>query len=97
VLKKSGAVFFFDRAGRLLLAEPENGGKKLTPARVLGEDCFHAEQFFHFSTDEGIYGFGGHHDGVMNYNGRNVLLVQENTVDGQNAQRREDDPCRRAH
>lgn len=81
VLKKSGAVFFFDAAGRTLLAEPESGGKLLTEAVVLGEKCFHSEQFFHFSALEGIYGFGGHQDGVMNYNGRNVQLVQENTVD----------------
>jgi alpha-D-xyloside xylohydrolase len=81
VLKKSGAVFFFDAAGRILLAEPESGGKSLTAAVVLGENCFHAEQFFHFSHDEGIYGFGGHQDGVMNYNGSHVRLVQENMVD----------------
>ena len=81
VLKKSGAVFFFDDGGRTLLAEPESGGKVLTAAKVLGEDCAHAEQFFHFSSGEGIYGFGGHQDGVMNYNGRDVRLVQENTVD----------------
>jgi alpha-D-xyloside xylohydrolase len=81
VKKRTGAVTFSDKRGGALMKEPETGGKILTPAKVLGEDCFHAEQQFDFTTDEGIYGFGGHQDGVMNYNGKNVLLVQENTVD----------------
>ncbi len=79
VLLNTGAVTFRDAAGNLILAEPGEGGKKLTPAKVEGEDVLNAIQIFRISADEGIYGLGQYQDGVMNYRNHDVVMAQVNT------------------
>jgi alpha-D-xyloside xylohydrolase len=76
-----GAVSFFDRQGRLLLAEKKGGGKTMTPAEVMGESTYHIQAEFQPSADEALYGLGAHQSGLMNYAGRDVDMYQLNIVD----------------
>ncbi|MFZ5517656.1 MAG: TIM-barrel domain-containing protein [Candidatus Zhuqueibacterota bacterium] len=76
----SGVIQFRDSSGAVLLREQAPAPHRLTPARVLGEKTWHAESRFQLSGDEGLYGLGQYQDGVMNYRGHDVLLVQANKV-----------------
>lgn len=80
VHRRTGAVAFYDRNGRLLLKETSQGGKIITPAEVLGEQTFHIQQLFDSHNDEAFYGLGQHQNGVMNYKGHDVDLWQCNIV-----------------
>lgn len=73
----TGNVDFYDHNGAVLLRED---GREMMPATVAGEDVFHARQNFDFSDDEGIYGLGQFQDGLMNYRGHDLTLVQTNTI-----------------
>lgn len=80
VERLTGAVSFRHRGGRVVLSETA-GGRSLVTAEVLGQQTHHAEQRFDWATDEGLYGLGAHQNGLVNYRGHDVLLVQENTID----------------
>jgi alpha-D-xyloside xylohydrolase len=80
VERASGAVSYRDAAGRVVLAETV-GGRTMTPAEVLGEKTFHAEQHFDWALDEGLYGLGAHQNGWVNYRGHDLRLVQANMED----------------
>jgi alpha-D-xyloside xylohydrolase len=80
VQQKSGAVSFYDSAGRLLLGEKESSGKIITPAEVMGENTFHIQQLFESPEDEAFYGLGEHQNDIMNYKGHDVDLWQYNIV-----------------
>lgn len=77
----SGAVSFFDREGRPLLAEKAGGGKSIVPAEVMGEKTFHVQAEFEPAAGEAFYGLGAHQNGLLNYAGRDVDMYQLNTVD----------------
>ena len=77
--KATGAVAFYDAAGKLLLAEPATGGKTLTPATVNGESSFQPEQTFTSPADEFIYGLGQFQEGIWNWRGMPQQLRQLNT------------------
>lgn len=75
---KSSALVAFERLdGELLIQE---SARALSPATVAEETVFHAIQRWRISDHEGLYGLGQHQDGVMNYRGHDVTLVQTNTV-----------------
>ena len=76
--RSSGAVGFYNKAGKAVLAETANGGKSLTPAHVGGVDTLRSEQDFELSPEEAIYGLGQHQQGLMNYRGKTVHLQQKN-------------------
>lgn len=76
--KKSGAVSFYDESGRLFLQEDQERPRKLSRVSVMGEKTYHVQQNFKLSPEEGVYGLGQHQEGIMNYRGHDVLLVQEN-------------------
>jgi alpha-D-xyloside xylohydrolase len=77
--KGSGVVRFLDEKGAPILSESENG-TSLTPATVgSAKETLAVRQSFELAPDEAIYGLGQHQDGVMNYVGTNVHLMQENT------------------
>jgi len=76
----SGAVTFFDRDGRPLLAEKQGGGKTLKPATVMGEETFHVQAEFEPRAGEAFYGLGQHQNGLFNYAGRDVDMYQHNIV-----------------
>ena len=77
--KASGAVAFFDAAGKLLLAEPADGGKTMPPATVNGESSFQPEQTFISPQDEFIFGLGQFQEGIWNWRGLPQQLRQLNT------------------
>jgi len=81
VKKANSAISYFDGSNALLLSESAAMPRKMTPAVVLDEKTWHAETFFDWKTDEGLYGLGQFQDGIMNYRGHNLTLVQDNTVD----------------
>src|SRR6185369_16761098 len=76
VNRTSGAISFFDKHGKPILAEPPNGGKLLTPNRVGNLDTLRSRQAFVLPVDEAIYGLGQHQQGLMSYRGSSVKLLQ---------------------
>jgi alpha-D-xyloside xylohydrolase len=78
VNRASGAISFFDKNGKPILAEPPDGGKLLSPNRVGNLDTLRSQQAFLLPADEAIYGLGQHQQGLMNYRGSSVRLLQEN-------------------
>ncbi|HVM62488.1 MAG TPA: TIM-barrel domain-containing protein [Verrucomicrobiae bacterium] len=78
--RASGAVGFYDPAGKPVLEEARSGGKTLTPAKVGGIDTLRSEQAFALPPDEAIFGLGQHPDAPMNYRGAKLHLQQENRI-----------------
>jgi len=76
--RATGAVAFFDKRGNPVLAEPAEGGKSLTPNRVGELGTLRSQQGFVLPPDEAIYGLGQHQEGLMNYQGASVRLLQAN-------------------
>ena len=58
---------------------PRREPAAFTPVTTPFEKAWSVAQTFRLTPDEGIYGLGQHQDGVMNYRGRAVKLVQTNT------------------
>ena len=77
--KATGAVAFYDASGKLLLSEPADGGKAMTPATVNGESSYQPEQTFTSPADEFIYGLGQFQEGIWNWRGMPQQLRQLNT------------------
>ena len=77
VNRANGAVSFFDKNGNLLLAEKADG-KSLVPNEVGGLKTLRGQNDFVLAPDEAVYGLGQHQQGVMNYRGHSVKLLQEN-------------------
>lgn len=77
VSRKDGAITYRDREDKQLLQEAT---RKLTPAKVNGENTFRAESFLNiYGSREGLYGLGQHQAGVWNYRGESVDISQDNT------------------
>ena len=74
----TGAVSFFDSAGRQILIE-KKGAKTLTPAEVQGEKTFNVRQQWEPNADESLYGLGQQQFGLMNIKGYDLDLRQYNT------------------
>ncbi|HEY0040817.1 MAG TPA: TIM-barrel domain-containing protein [Flavisolibacter sp.] len=75
---QTGAVSFFDAAGKKLLAEKELG-RSLQPQVFDGEKLYNIRQDFTTTADDAWYGLGQHQDDLMNYKGYQVQLFQNNT------------------
>ena len=76
---KTGAVTFFDKSGKKILQENENG-RTFTPINVEGTDGYTVRQTFESLNDnEGIYGLGQHQANEFNYKRKNEELFQYNT------------------
>ncbi len=80
VNKISGAVLFSDKSGKILLREDGKTPRTMIAADVLGEKTWHAESRFRLNAEEGLFGLGQYQDGIMNYRGHDVLIVQANKV-----------------
>lgn len=78
--KRNGALSFFDKSGELILKEDHKEPRIMKPVTVMGESTYHGQQNFKLSINEGIYGLGQHQEGIMNYRGHDVELVQKNEV-----------------
>lgn len=78
VNRASGAVGFYDKNGTPVLNENSDGGKSLAPAKIGNLDTLKSRQDFVLAPDEAIYGLGQHQQGLMNYRGATVELLQQN-------------------
>ncbi len=78
---KTGAIAFYDKAGRLFVQERAGGGKTMADANVMGERTYHIRQVFQSPPDEAFYGLGQHQNAVMNWRGHDVDMFQYNLVD----------------
>jgi alpha-D-xyloside xylohydrolase len=75
----TGALSFFDSAGRPILAE-KKGSKTLTPAELQGEKTFNVRQEWEANANETLYGLGQHQFGLMNIKGYDLDLRQYNST-----------------
>ncbi|HEY1787745.1 MAG TPA: TIM-barrel domain-containing protein [Verrucomicrobiae bacterium] len=74
---QSGAVSFFDPAGRLTVAEARDG-RTMTPAIVQGEQTHHVRQQWTANDGEALFGLGQQQLGLMNIKGYDLDLWQHN-------------------
>lgn len=74
---ETGAVAFFDHAGREILSERPDG-RTLTPATVQGESTQHIRQTWAASPDEALYGLGQHQQDLFDIKGHDLDLWQRN-------------------
>ncbi len=77
VNKASGRVGFFDKSGKAILSETD-GGRSLKPSQVGAYETLRSQTSFTLQPGEAIYGLGQHQQGIMNYRGSSVNLMQEN-------------------
>ena len=78
VSRTTGAVAFYDAAGRRIVAEAP-GGRELTPAEVEGERTYHVRQVWQANPGEALYGLGQRQEGLMDLKGYDLDLWQRNT------------------
>jgi alpha-D-xyloside xylohydrolase len=77
IARQDGAITYSDADGNVLINE---ASRKLTPAKVNGEDTYRAESFVNvYGSREALYGLGQHQSGVWNYRGESVDISQDNT------------------
>ncbi|MBN1894550.1 DUF5110 domain-containing protein, partial [bacterium] len=77
VSKRDGRIDYFGDDGAVLLKEKNKA--LFEPAEYSGDRAFHLIQEFQLTPEEGLFGLGQHQSGIMNYRGKEVLLVQSNT------------------
>jgi alpha-D-xyloside xylohydrolase len=73
----TGAVSFFDAAGKPILAERPRG-KTMTPVEIQGEKTFNVRQVWQANADESLHGLGLHLTGLTDLKGYDVDLWQHN-------------------
>jgi alpha-D-xyloside xylohydrolase len=76
---ENGQVAFYDRAGALIVAEKQGGGRTLTAATIQDEETFNVRQEWEPNDGEALYGLGNHQLGLLNLKGYDLDLVQHNT------------------
>jgi alpha-D-xyloside xylohydrolase len=77
VTRQDGAITYSDTSGHRLLNEMS---RKLTPAKVNGEDTYRAESVLNiYGSPEALYGLGQHQAGVWNYRGESVDISEDNS------------------
>ena len=77
VTRADGLIAYAAADGTKLVTE---GPKSMTPARVNGENTYHAEDNIAiYGSEEAFYGLGQHQAGVWNYRGESVDVSQDNT------------------
>jgi len=77
--KNTGAISFFDKNGKPVIAERNDNGRNLQPVVLEGEPMYRLKQTFETSEDDAYFGLGQHQDDLWNYKGRQVVLFQNNT------------------
>jgi len=78
VQMSSGVVRFTDLQNRPLLQQERNGSL-FTPVSIDAGPSWQIKQIFQSSPFEAFYGLGQHQQGIMNYKGEIVELLQTNT------------------
>jgi len=79
VSAETGLITYHDLKGNLLLAQSKSPAAALMPKIFNGEPSYQVTQLFDSQENEAYYGLGQHQQGLMNYRGRRVDLVQYNT------------------
>jgi alpha-D-xyloside xylohydrolase len=76
----TGLVEFYDSKGNLLVKQSKfTQEPAFVNAMYNGESSYRISQYFDSQTDEAYYGLGQHQQGIVNYKGRHVDLIQNNT------------------
>jgi alpha-D-xyloside xylohydrolase len=75
----TGAVSFFSKDGKLVLAEPKYGGKSFAVQALSGAKFWQVQQTFLSPSDESLYGLGQHQEGIFDIRGVPIRLHQANT------------------
>ena len=75
----SGAVSFLSSDGKVVLAEPKQGGKDFEVPSVFELKTWQVQQTFLSPSDEALYGLGQHQEGIFNLREVPVRLHQANT------------------
>jgi alpha-D-xyloside xylohydrolase len=75
----TGAVSFFSRDGKPVLAEPRQGGKAFDVPSAAETKTWQVQQTFLSPADEALYGLGQHQEGIFNVRGVPIRLHQANT------------------
>lgn len=75
----TGAVSFFSKDGKAVLAEPSDGGKTFDVPSVAEMKTWQVQQSFLSPSDELQYGLGQHQEGIFNVRGVPIRLHQANT------------------
>ncbi len=78
VMKKSGAVAFYGRDGKLFTRERTDGPISLKKTNISGAPTYEAAVTFTMTPDESLYGLGQYTEPYMDYRGKKVKLVQSN-------------------
>ncbi|WP_257667239.1 TIM-barrel domain-containing protein [Parapedobacter tibetensis] len=78
----TGVVDFHDRMGNPIVTEQKRNAQSFVADAFGGDAFYQVKQGFVITEDEGLYGLGQHQNGVMNYQGRQVTLLQYNTTIG---------------
>ncbi len=82
VSTESGLLTYHDLNGKLLLEQSKIPYRALVPEVFNGEPSYQVSQIFNTQENEAYYGLGQHQQGLVNYKGRRVDLVQYNTEIG---------------
>ena len=75
----TGAVSFFSRVGKPMLAEPKDGGKVFDISSQSDKKVWQVQQTFLSPLDEVLYGLGQHQEGIFDVRGVPIRLHQANT------------------
>jgi alpha-D-xyloside xylohydrolase len=75
----TSALSFWTISGKLLLAEPDGGGKAFDVPSPADNSVWQIQQTFASPSDEAQYGLGQHQEGIFNVRGVPIRLHQANT------------------
>ena len=75
----TGVTKFLSADGRIVLAEPKQGGKSFDVPSVFEAKTWQVQQTFLSPSDEALYGLGQHQEGIFNVRGVPIRLHQANT------------------
>ena len=78
ISKSTGAVRFFDSAGKLYTEEKASAPQSLNRVTISGAPTLEASNSFTLRPDEAIYGLGFNGEDTSNRRGKELLLVQTN-------------------
>ncbi|MGA7303654.1 MAG: hypothetical protein WBW88_02220, partial [Rhodothermales bacterium] len=80
VSRHDGSLAVSRSDGRLILRAAAPSAESFRPIDDLGDQAWSVRQRFTLTPAEGIFGLGQYQDGVMNWRGETVLLVQANMI-----------------
>ncbi|WP_442588059.1 glycoside hydrolase family 31 protein [Pedobacter sp. AW31-3R] len=82
VSPETGLITYRDLNGHMILSQSKVPYPALVPEVYNGEASYKVSQVFNAGKDEAFYGLGQHQQGLVNYKGRRVDLIQYNTEIG---------------